>query len=52
MDGNLLEDIYATREPMFVMSNGRIVFHRTVDPDHYLPRRLGVSGFGTGRPHP
>ena len=52
VDGNPLEDIYATHEPMFVMSNGRIVYHRTVDPDHYIPRRLGVSGFGTGGPRP
>ena len=52
VDGNPLEDIYATHEPMFVMSNGRIVFHRTVDPDHYIPRRIGVSGFGTGGPRP
>ena len=52
VDGNPLEDIYATHEPMFVMSNGRIVFHRTVDPDHYIPRRVGVTGFGTGGPRP
>lgn len=52
VDGNPLEDIYATHEPMFVMSNGRIVFHRTVDPDHYIPRQVGVSGFGTGGPRP
>ena len=52
VDGNPVEDIYATHEPMFVMSNGRIVFHRTVDPDHYIPRRVGVTGFGTGGPRP
>ena len=52
VDGNPLEDIYATHEPMFVMSNGRIVFHRTVDPDHYIPRRVGVTGFGAGGPRP
>ena len=52
VDGNPVEDIYATHEPMFVMSNGRIVFHRTVDPDQYIPRRLGVTGFGTGGPRP
>ena len=52
VDGNPLEDIHATHEPMFVMSNGRIVFHRTVDPDHYIPRRVGVTGFGTGGPRP
>lgn len=52
VDGNPLEDIYATHEPMFVMSNGRIVFHRTVDPDHYIPRQVGVTGFGTGGPRP
>ena len=52
VDGNPIEDIYATHEPMFVMSNGRIVFHRTVDPDHYIPRRVGVTGFGTGGPRP
>ena len=52
VDGNPLDDIYATHEPMFVMSNGRIVFHRTVDPDHYIPRRVGVTGFGTGGPRP
>lgn len=52
VDGNPLEDIYATHEPMFVMSNGRIVYHRTVDPDHYIPRRIGVTGFGTGGPRP
>ena len=52
VDGNPLEDIYATHEPMFVMSNGRIVFHRTVDPAHYIPRVVGVTGFGTGGPRP
>lgn len=52
VDGNPLEDIYATHEPMFVMSNGRIVFHRTVDPAHYIPRAVGVTGFGTGGPRP
>lgn len=52
VDGNPLEDIYATHEPMFVMSNGRIVFHRTVDPDQTIPRRVGVTGFGTGGPRP
>ncbi len=52
VDGNPVEDIYATHEPMFVMSNGRIVYHRTVDPDHYIPRRVGVRGFGTGGPRP
>ena len=52
VDGNPVEDIYATHEPMFVMSNGRIVFHRTVDPDQTIPRRVGVTGFGTGGPRP
>ncbi len=52
VDGNPVEDIYATHEPMFVMSNGRIVFHRTVDPDQTISRRVGVTGFGTGGPRP
>ncbi len=52
VDGNPLEDIHYTHEPMFVMSNGRIVFHRAVHPDAYIPRRVGVRGFGVGGPRP
>ena len=48
VDGNPLGDMCATQEPMFVVSNGRIVHHRTVDPDQCCPPTIGVSNFGAG----
>ncbi len=52
MDGNPIEDIFATHGPMFVMSDGRIACRLTVDPDHRFPRRIGVSRFVAGGPRP
>ena len=35
-----------------VSPKAELTTHRTVDPDHYIPRRLGATGFGTGGPRP
>ena len=52
VEGNPLEDIWVVHDPMFVMSNGRVVFHRTVDPANYIAPQVGWLGFGTGGPVP
>ncbi len=52
VEGNPLDDIWVVHDPMFVMSNGRLVYHRTVDPAHHIPPRYEWTGFGTGGPVP
>ncbi len=52
VDGNPLEDIWAVHEPMFVMSNGRFVMHRSWDPKKHVGRKVEISGFGAGGPLP
>ena len=52
VEGNPLEDIMVVQDPMFVMSNGRLVHHRTVDPANYIGPKVEWRGFGTGGPVP
>ena len=50
-DRNPLEDVHVLTDPMFVMSNGRLVYHRTVNPDNYIAPRSEWLGYGTGGPN-
>lgn len=50
--GNPLEDIWMVHEPMFVMSNGRLVYHRTLTEKGYIAPKVEWTGFGTGGPLP
>ena len=52
VEGNPLEDIWNVHDPMFVMSNGRLVYHRTADPATYIGPKVRWTGFGTGGPIP
>ena len=52
VEANPLEDIWVVHDPMFVMSNGRLVYHRTVDPATYVGPKVRWTGFGTGGPVP
>ncbi len=51
-DRNPLEEVHVLSDPMFVMSNGRLVYHRTVTPEGYIAPRSEWIGYGTGGPLP
>ena len=51
-DRNPLEEVHVLGDPMFVMSNGRLVYHRTVNPEGYVAPRSEWIGYGTGGPNP
>lgn len=51
-DQNPLEDIWVTRDPLFVMSNGHLIYHRTADPEHHIAPQVEWTGYGTGGPRP
>lgn len=50
-DRNPLEDVHVLSDPMFVMSNGRLVYHRTVTPEGFIAPRSEWMGYGTGGPN-
>jgi imidazolonepropionase-like amidohydrolase len=49
---NPLDEIYTTHEPLFVMSNGRLVYHRTANPETYIGPQYEFTGFGQAGPRP
>ena len=50
-DRNPLEDVHVLSDPMFVMSNGRLVYHRTVTAEGFIAPRSEWRGYGTGGPN-
>ncbi len=51
-DRNPLEDIHVVRDPMFVMSNGHMIYHRTITEDGYVAPQVEWTGYGTSGPRP
>ena len=49
-DRNPLEQINVLTDPMFVMSNGRLVYHRTLTMEGYVAPQAEWLGYGTGGP--
>ncbi len=49
-DRNPLEEVHVLTDPMFVMSNGRLVYHRTVTAEGFIAPRSEWRGYGTGGP--
>lgn len=49
-DRNPLEQINVLTDPMFVMSNGRLVYHRTLTMEGYVAPQAEWRGYGTGGP--
>ena len=50
-DRNPLEEVHVLTDPMFVMSNGRLVYHRTVTAEGFIAPRSEWRGYGTGGPN-
>ena len=49
-DRNPLNEVHVLTDPMFVMSNGRLVYHRTTTPENYVAPQAEWEGYGTGGP--
>jgi imidazolonepropionase-like amidohydrolase len=51
-DRNPLKEVHVLSDPMFVMSNGRLVYHRTITAEGYVAPKSEWTGYGRGGPIP